>query len=207
MSEHRRPMSHDEPLEPNMRCLANIPGAEGPEGSERCNTKVETPGHRFCRECRDRFDKENGALVNQFLTDLAVGLTNPPSARVGPPSQACSGAPLSDASGESPKAVRPGLPFLSSSPPVRPTSGPQEGPPARDSASEPLLSQPPGGRHLDCHAMLEALVEGLSGSIWVLAGKDCRTSADLLERAIAWLQEEEATDRRAAIRKARGERS
>ena len=51
--------------------------------------------------------------------------------------------------------------------------------------------------------MLKVLVDGLVNSIWQFAGKDPRTSADLYEQAIALLQHEEASDRRAAIRKAR----
>ena len=215
---HRRPMSHDEPQKPNTACLANIPGAEGPEGSEQCSAPVDTVGDLFCRHHHGRFDK-------------------PPSVRAGPSASACSGAPSPDAP-EVPKPVRAG-PSFPGSPPVRPDSGSREavagemgtasglsqtpkspgghpnqtsgslGASARDSASGSPTPRSPGSRPSDRHAMLAVLVAGLVDSIWVLADKNPRTSADLHEAAISMLQEEEATDRRAAVRKARarGERS
>ena len=259
---HRRPMScRDHPWAPetNTHCLANEPGAEGPEGSEQCNAPVDTVGDLFCRRHREKFDRleadalpaileRNEALRDQFIADLAAGdLVSPPSVRAGPSASACSGAPFSrmlhpcslapssmpfsDAP-ESAKPARAGLPFPGS--PVRPSIlsahnqwradmeladaavekwcsardeqnsiSSSQGVSARDSASDSPTPRSPGGYPSGRHAMLKVLVDGLIDSIWVLADKDPRTSADLHERAIAQLQEEEATDRRAAIRKAR----
>ena len=53
--------------------------------------------------------------------------------------------------------------------------------------------------------MVNVLVDGLINSIWELADKDSRASADLLEHAIARLQEEETGDRQTAQRKTRKE--
>ena len=55
----------------------------------------------------------------------------------------------------------------------------------------------------DVHALLDCLVDSLRNSVWLLADKDYRTSADLLERAADLLQEESEGDRRKAKSKAR----
>ena len=77
-------------------------------------------------------------------------------------------------------------------PVLQPASGPRE---AQTAGLRPMSHlpspEPPGG----LHAMLDVLVDGLINSIWQLSDEQPRVSADLLERAIAMLQDEEEGDR------------
>lgn len=52
-------------------------------------------------------------------------------------------------------------------------------------------------------AMLDCIVDGLTRSVWLLAGKNYRVSADLLERVVAKVQEESEGDRRRATAETR----
>ena len=138
------------------------------------------------------------------MTDGTKRTASPPRVRVDPPASVCSGAPLSGASGESPRAARPRLPFLSSSPPVRSDSGPQEAPPARDSAGEPLLSQPPGGRpFLNAEEVRSTIADAVKTIVWAIIQHDHRMCADWLEDIASQVHAAGEDDHRAAIRKER----
>ena len=89
-------------------------------------------------------------------------------------------------------------------------SSPREAPSADGAGVHvPSTQPPPGGSRIihgaynDTNALLDVLLDGFRNSVWILAGKDFRVSADLLERAGAALQEELDADRRRAKLRAR----
>jgi len=89
-------------------------------------------------------------------------------------------------------------------------SSPREAPSADGAGVHVPSTQPPlGGSRIvhgaynDTNALLDVLLDGFRNSVWILAGKDFRVSADLLERAGAALQEESNADRRRAKLRAR----
>ena len=143
--------------------------------------------------------RPHSAWLEEGPITVRIRPASPPRVRVDSPPR--SGAPLSDVPERS-EAARPRLPCPSSSP-VRPTSGPQEAPPTRDSAGSTLLSQPPGGRHLNPNEIRTTIADAVKCIVWAIVNHDHRMSADWLEDIASQVQGASIDDRRVAIRKAR----